>query len=164
MLQESSLARLAFLLVVCALASPAHAGSTTAEENIYAQKLVNETIATYPDLLVLALHVTPPRSSNNVIIASNIGLIGKRADAEDLKVINTGETLTKISQFGNRTEVEQPLHDSSQRRIGAIAMVFPYKAGDDKSQFVVRATKIRDELERKIPDVASLMKSNPREP
>jgi hypothetical protein len=43
-------------------------------------------------------------------------------------------------------------------------MVFPYKAGDDKSQFVVRATKIRDELERKIPDVASLMKSNPREP
>jgi hypothetical protein len=164
MLQESSLARLAFLLVVCALASLAHAGSTTAEENIYAQTLVNETIATYPDLLVLALHVTPPRSSNNVIIASNIGLIGKRADAEDLKVINTGETLTRISQFGNRTEVKQPLHDSSQRRIGAIAMVFPYKAGDDKSQFVVRATKIRDELERKIPDVASLMKSNPREP
>lgn len=99
-----------------------------------------------------------------MIIASNIGLIGKRADAEDLKVINTGETLTRISQFGNRTEVKQPLHDSSQRRIGAIAMVFPYKAGDDKSQFVVRATKIRDELERKIPDVASLMKSNPREP
>jgi len=118
----------------------------------------------HPDLLVLALHVTPPKSSNNVIIASNIGLIGKRADAEDLKVINIGETLTKINKFGNRTEVEQPLHDSSQRRIGSIAMVFPYKAGDDKSQFVVRAAKIRDELERKIPDVASLMKPNARGP
>jgi hypothetical protein len=164
MLQESSLARLSFLFIACAIASAVHAGSTTAPENIYAQKLVDETIAAYPDLLVVALHVTPPKSSNNVIIASNIGLIGKRADAEDLKVINTGETLTKINKLGNRTEVEQPLHDASQRRIGSIAMVFPYKAGDDESQFVLRAARIRDELERKIPDAASLMKSNARGP
>ena len=160
MLQENSLARFSFVCIACAIALPVPAGSTTAPENIYAQKLVNDTIETYPDLLVLALHVTPPESSDNVIIASNIGLIGKRADAEDLKVINTGETFAKINEFGNRTEVEQPLHDVSQRRIGVIAMVFAYKVGDDKSQFLTKAARIRDELERKIPDAASLMKPN----
>ena len=158
------MARLAFLFIVSTVASAVHAGSTRAPEDIYAQKLVNQTIATYPDLLVVALHVIPPKSSNNVIIASNIGRIGKRADAEDLKVINTGETLAKVNKFGNRFEVEQLLHDASQRRIGTIAMVFPHKAGDDNLQFVARAAKIRDELERKIPDVAGLMKPNAGEP
>ena len=39
-----------------------------------------ETVARYPEILVLAMHVTPPKSTDNVIIASNIGRIGKKAD------------------------------------------------------------------------------------
>jgi len=35
--------------------------------------------------------------------------------------------LTKVNKFGNRTEVEQPPHDSSPRRVGSVAMVFPMK-------------------------------------
>jgi hypothetical protein len=51
--------------------------------------------------------------SENVIIASNIGRIGKKADAEDLKVTDW-----------------------------ALAIVFPYKSGDDKAQFEKRAETI----------------------
>ena len=90
-------------------------------------------------------------------------MMGGRGKAGGIKFADdaaTGETLAKINEFGNRTEVEQPLHDVSQRRIGVIAMVFAYKVGDDKSQFLMKAAMIRDELERKIPDAASLMKPN----
>ena len=46
---------------------------------IYAQKLVDETLAKHPEVIILAFHVTPPNSKENVIIASNIGRIGKKA-------------------------------------------------------------------------------------
>ena len=149
--------RLACAILAFVIAGPLHAGSTLAPERIYAQELVNETVAAHPDLLVVAMHVTPPGDSDNVIIASNIGRIGKRADAEDRKVIDTGETLAKVNRNGDRFEVELVLHDASRRPIGALAIVFPYKAGDERQQFVNAAQAIRDELATRIPDVASLV-------
>jgi hypothetical protein len=153
----ATMRRIAILLCTATLALPLHAGSTLAPEKIYAQELVNRTIAKYPDLLAVAMHVTPPKGSQNEIIASNFGRIGKKADAEDMKVINTGETLSKVNKNGDRFEVELLLHDASLKPIGALAIVFPYKAGDDSSQFVKRAEVIRDELAKQIPRVANLM-------
>lgn len=135
---------------------PVQAGSTFAPEKIYAQELVNQTVAKYPDLLVVAMHVTRPKSSQNEIIASNIGRIGKKADAEDKKVIATGETLAKVNKNGDRFEVELLLHDASSKPIGALAIVFPYKAGDEASEFVKRAQMIRDELAKRIPQLSKL--------
>jgi hypothetical protein len=157
----ATMMRIAILCCIAAIALPVDAGSTLAPTKIYAQALVNQVIAKYPDLLVVAMHVTPPKSSENVIIASNIGRIGKKADAEDLKVINTGETLAKVNKNGDRFEVELVLHDASQKSIGALAIVFPYKAGDDKSQFEKRAEMIRDELANQIPQAGKLMEPFP---
>ena len=148
--------RVAILFCTTAIALPVHAGSTLAPQKIYAQELVNQTVARYPDLLVVAMHVTRPNGSQNEIIASNIGRIGKKADAEDKKVITTGETLAKVNKNGDRFEVELPLHDASSKPIGAVAIVFPYKAGDEPSQFVKRAEMIRDELAKQIPQLAKL--------
>jgi len=153
----ATMMRIATLFFSAAIAVPLHAGSTGAPAKIYAQALVNQTVTKYPDLLVVAMHVTPPKASENVIIASNIGRIGKKADAEDLKVIRTGETLAKVNKNGDRFEVELVLHDASRNPIGALAIVFPYKMGDDKSQFEKRAEMIRDELGRQIPQAAKLM-------
>lgn len=153
----AAMMRIAILFCTAAIALPLHAGSTLAPEKIYAQELVNQTLAKYPDLLVVAMHVTPPKGSQNVIIASNVARIGKKADAEDLKVITTGETLAKINKNGNRFEVELPLHDASSKPIGALAIVFPYQANDDAAQFEKRAQLIRDELAKQIPELAKLM-------
>jgi hypothetical protein len=49
------------------------------------------------------------------------------------------------------------LRDAAGKPIGALALVFPYKAGDDPSQFKKRAEKIRDELAARIPGTAELM-------
>lgn len=153
--------RIASLFITAAIALPLHAGSTLAPAKIYAQELVNQTVAKYPDLLVVAMHVTPPKGTQNVIIASNIGRIGKKADAEDLRVVKTGETLAKVNKNGDRFEVELVLHDASKKPIGALAIVFPYKAGDEKSEFENRAERIRDELGGQISDVAKLMEPSP---
>ena len=153
--------RILWLAFAWSLMPPLHAASTLAPKNIYAQELVNQTLASYPDLLVVAMHVTPAGDRENVIIASNIGRIGKRADAEDRNVIDTGETLAKVNRLGDRFEVELVMHDSSGKPIGALAIVFPYKAGDEPATFKRRAAAIRDELAARIPDVASLMQPDP---
>ena len=159
-----AMVRLVFLALAWAVAWPADGASTLAPERIYAQELVNQTVASHRELLVVAMHVTPPGNSENVIIASNIGRIGKRADAEDRRVIDTGETLAKVNRNGDRFEVELVLHDASRRPIGALAIVFPYREGDAASRFEEKAAAIRDELAARIPNVASLMRPYPSSP
>ena len=148
--------RFGFAFFATAIACVLHAERFT-PQNIYAQTLVNQAIEKYPDLLVVAMHVTPPNASENVIIASNVGRIGKRADAEDLRVIRTGETLAKVNKNGDRFEVELVLHDASGKPIGALAIVFPYKAGDSVDELKQRANMIQGELASKIPQLAKLM-------
>ena len=43
----------------------------------YAQHLVEAELAAHPQVLVMAIHAVPEGGKDNVIIASNIGRIGK---------------------------------------------------------------------------------------
>ncbi len=125
--------------------------------NTYAQKLVDETMASHPDLQILALHITPPNSSDNIILASTIGRIGKKGDEDDLEVIKTGKPILEVHISGKRFETELQLHDRNGKTIGAVSTVFAYKPGDDKSQFQKRGEMIRSEIEKKIPSLAKLV-------
>lgn len=42
----------------------------------FAQKLVDEALAKHPEVILIAIHATPP-GHKNVIVASNFGRIGK---------------------------------------------------------------------------------------
>jgi hypothetical protein len=128
-----------------------------ASKLIYAQELVNRTVANHPDIVVMAMHVSPPKGGDNTIIASNIGRIGKKADADDLKVIESGVPNLAVNKSGDRFEVELVLKDANSRNIGALGIVFPYKAGDDKAALQRRAEDIRDELARHISHRANLL-------
>jgi len=125
--------------------------------NTFAQRLVDETMARHPDLQILALHITQPNSTDNIILASSIGRIGKKGDEDDLEVMKTGKPLLEVHISGKRFEVELQLHDRNGKTIGAVSTVFAYKPGDDKSQFQRRAEMIRSEIEKKIPSVAKLV-------
>jgi hypothetical protein len=124
----------------------------------YAQALVDATMRAHPDLRVLALHATPPGSKQNVIIASNIGRIGKKADEDDLAIINTEKTIVEINKTGALIEVALVARDAAGRKIGALGTVYPYKPGDDKAAREREAIQIRDELARQIPTNAALFK------
>jgi iron complex outermembrane receptor protein len=142
-------------LVLAVLASLPLAAQAPARK-IYAQKLVDETLAKHHELLILVMHVTPASSSENTIIASNIGRIGKKADEDDLRVINTGKTNLEVNEKGDHFEVELVLQDQSGKTIGALGTVYAYKAGDDKARFQRTAEQVRDELRRQIPSKESL--------
>jgi len=117
----------------------------------YAQKLVNDTLAKHKEVVIMAFHVTPPNQSENVIIASNIGRIGKKADEDDMRVIDTGKSNLEVNKTGNHFEDELPLLDQSGNRIGAVGIVFDYKPGVDKNKLARQAEKVRDELAKQIP-------------
>ena len=127
-----------------------------ASKLIYAQKVVNETLAKHQDVIVMAMHVTPPGQSENVIVASNIGRIGKKADEDDMRVISTGQNNLEVNKAGNRFEDELPLLDRNGKIIGAVGIVFNYRAGDDKTKLARTAEGIRDELRDQIPSLEKL--------
>ncbi|MDB5043059.1 MAG: TonB-dependent siderophore receptor [Candidatus Eremiobacteraeota bacterium] len=151
----------ALLLLAAAPAAPANAQIPT---KIYAQQLVDETVAKNPELLVVVMHVTPPKSAESVIVASNIGGIGKKTDADDLRVIQTNVPKRKLADGGTRFEVELPLSDTSGTTVGALDLVFPYAAGGDQTALQRKAERIRDGLSRRILNEANLMDPYPMDP
>ncbi len=146
------------VVAAAAVMSAASAAQAEPAAARYAQTLVDREVKLHPDVAVLTMHVTPPKSTTNIIIAANVPrLIGKAADADDLKVINTGTPLLAVNPAGDHYEVQLPLLDANRRRLGSLGVVFPYKAGDDKAGFAAEATRIRDELSRRISHVGNLM-------
>ena len=133
------------------LAQEQAAKTDSQQPNTYAQKLVNDTLAKHKEVVIMAFHVTPPNQSENVIIASNIGRIGKKADEDDMRVIDTGKSNLEVNKTGNHFEDELPLLDQAGNRIGAVGIVFDYKPGVDKSKLAKQAEKVRDEMAKQIP-------------
>ena len=112
-----------------------------------------------PDLVIIAFHVTPPGEKENVIIASNIGRIGKKADEDDMRVINTGKPNLEVNATGDHFEVQMAQRDKAGKIIGALAVVFPYKEGMDKEQLHAKGEEIRKEIEGQVPTLAKLFET-----
>jgi|SRR5271154_1552849 len=138
---------LSFLVTVPAVAvlSWAPCRAAQAEKKIFAQKLLDETLAKHKDVVIMAMHVTPPGKTDNVIIASNIGRFGKKADEDDLRVINTGKPNLEVNKKGDHFEVELVLQDQSGKTIGAVGIVFMNEKGKE-AELKKNAEDIRDEM------------------
>ncbi|MGU7770324.1 hypothetical protein ACV229_09085 [Burkholderia sp. MR1-5-21] len=144
--------RAAAAALLLALAWSAHADTPAAP---YAQQLVDTTLSAHPELTILALHVTPPAAGDNVIIASNIGRIGKPADADDLAVLDSGQPRVEVTKTGDLS-VELPMRDAGGKTIGVIGSTFRYAPGIDRAVIVHRAEQVRDELAGRTPSLAAL--------
>ena len=137
------------------LAAAPPAGAQGAMSKV-AQSLLEKTLVEHPEAAHVVMHVTPPGrpDTDNEIIASNIGKIGKKADDDDLRILRTGQPETVVSKTGDRFSVSLPLFDSGRNTIGVVAIGLPYKPGDDKAALVRTAERIRDELRAQIPSAA----------
>jgi len=119
----------------------------------FAQKLVDQALAEHPEVLLLAIHAGAPKYD---IIASNFGRIGKLGDEDDLRCIRTGKDNLEVNPEGIHFEDQIPLRDQAGKIIGAIGVVFRYKAGDDKLALQKIAQEIRDEMKTQLPDAKRL--------
>jgi hypothetical protein len=81
-----------------------------------------------------------------------------------MRCVFTGKSNLEVNSTGKRFESEMQLHDASGRLIGAVGVVVAYKKGDDQQKLFSHATEIRAELEKKIPDSASLFRSAAQDP
>ena len=88
------------LILVIGLGAGISAAQTksAAKPAIFAQKLVDEALVKHPEVVIIAMHVTPPGKTDNVVIASNIGRYGKKADEDDMRVIDTGKSNLEINK------------------------------------------------------------------
>jgi hypothetical protein len=130
----------------------------------YAQELVDRTIAEHPDLRAMVMHVTPPGATENIVLASSIGRIGKAADRQDLEVISSGKTRVVVDAARKRIEVETPLRDISGHDIGALALVWRFPLNGSRTEFESAGLRIRDALERRILNLGNLLEPYPYEP
>src|SRR5215813_11654769 len=127
------------LLLACGLTLPGYAQIPVKS---YGQELVDRVVAKTPGLLVVAMHASS--AGGYPIVASNIGRYGKPADEDDMRVINTEKTNLEVAHGGTRFEVELVLRDLTGSNIGALGLVFRYKAGDSKDALAKKAIEIRD--------------------
>lgn len=119
----------------------------------FAQKLVDEALAKHPEILLIAIHATPP-GHKNVIVASNFGRIGKIGDEDDMRCIHTG--VSNLEENGPHFEDELILEDASGKTIGALGVVFNFKPGDDKAALEKIAEQTRNEMKAKLPSSKKL--------
>jgi iron complex outermembrane receptor protein len=140
-----------------ALAEPAL--GKAADNAVYAQTLVNEQMAKHPELLVLGMHAPKPGAKDSHMIAANLDRIGKADDEDDLAVAQEHKTILAPNlKEPTKFEVAVPLKDANGRVIGSLSTVFKYAAGDDEVKMHAAAVAIRDDVARKIPNVAALFK------
>lgn len=165
---KSCSAFVALTLLLLSLTAPSlHASSTpeematwrkAADNRIYAQELVNETMAAHPELLVIGMHATKPGAKEQRMVASNLDRIGKQDDDDDIGVATEHKTICAPNLKETfKFEVLMPMKDASGQVLNAaIGFVFKYKAGDDEVKMHAKAVAIRDALAAHIPNIDAL--------
>jgi len=122
----------------------------------HAQKLVDATFARHPEIDLLAVRARPPKGRDYAIVASSFGRIGMKADE-----LVSAQPRAGAQSEGKRYEVELPLLDAKGAAIGALAIGWPLRKGDDEKTFLSRAEQIRDELRPGIATLENLVELDP---
>ena len=154
--------RLPLLLLVLGAALLCFGQSNpNAKPNNYAQKLVDEEVANHPEVVIMAIHAKSSTDPDYPIIAwygptGGKVRVGKKADDDDMRVVNKGAVNLEVNATGDHFEVELPLQDVNKQTVGALAVVFPYKKGDNKAEFKKKAEQVRDDMRPKISSAEKL--------
>jgi hypothetical protein len=138
-----------------------HPYEALATTKTHAQKLVDDMLSKHSEIIVLAMHVTRPKATDNIILASSFGRIGKKADDDDIKVISSGQPIVGVYEEGKRYGVELPLRDAAGQTIGALSVGFRRQGSDNEKAFLSKAEKVRDELQKRIPSLENLVELDP---
>jgi iron complex outermembrane receptor protein len=132
----------------------------TPDRHIYAQKLVEETIAKHPELRQIGLHTTPPNSSQSVIIAINDKKkIGKKSDPDDLEVMKTGKPSAELMEKKGIYDLGFPLLNQSGTIIGTVVMEIKVSMESTKEGAMNRGKIIQEELRKEIPSKEKLFET-----
>ena len=139
---------LAFLASTATMAAPT-------KHKIFAQALIEETVAKHPELEGIGLGTTPPDGKDCVNIAdTDMKEIGDKCDKGELTVMKTGKSTVEKESDGY--DVTIPLHVSG-KTIGIIGLDF--KLDQQETGLLDRARVIAKEVEDQIPSKSKLFEA-----
>lgn len=111
--------------------------------------------ASFPDLVRVGLHVTPPNRRDNMIVASSLpSKVGKESDPEGLDAMRTGKAM--VLREGRNFHVILPLHDASDTVIVVLGLTFKPASAKKESDMVERARRVVHQFEKQIPSKDAL--------
>lgn len=132
---------------------------TPPDHKIYAQTLVDETMARHPELLSMTLHGVPPgmQDTYTMFAGSYPDRIGNPDDPDDIDVIKKGITLLdprwhRVNDTARKFVVQMPMEDANHDNVGLVVYAFknPPKPAGMERYYLNAATKMRDQLATRI--------------
>lgn len=142
---------------VSALLEPFTIGA--APDDTLAQKLTMQALARHPDILVVAMHVTPPGEKTNKVIGINEPkFLGRDSDDVDSDTEKSGRIVMQMNPRTHRMEVHMPMLAADGSRVGTICTVCLWEDESQAADFLVRSLALRDELRPQIPGCAALFR------
>jgi hypothetical protein len=152
---------LVFETVGCTPPSPAHETVAYTVHAPFAEELVRKTLSAHTQLRKMGLHAIAPGQTESVIIANgNATRVGIRTTEADFAAVKSGKTYCARKDDGSFYNMKMPMFDSSGRRIGILVMEIPYSATSGDQGAISMAEEIRSEMEKQIPDLASLFSAS----
>ena len=141
------------LVFLCAAASSAQTLQLPTAK-IYAQKVVNETLATHPDIMGLEISAAYAKKDECTTIASDEQLgIGEKCDQDEYTVMKTNKPFAdKTTEHGKEFfDVNVPIHDASGKVLAIVGVDFKPDPKQTAAQASERAEQIAKEIEAKVP-------------
>ena len=96
-----------------------------------------------------------------VVLGSTFGRHGKKADADDLKVLESPEPRTGLYAGGKRFGADLQLRDAAGTAIGTLNVGYAYRQGEDQKALLRKAEALRDELAGRIASADGLGDPDP---
>ena len=151
----------ALLLIHCAIVGNAQTTPASASK-IYAQKLVEETLAAHPELMGFELAATPPGKTQCVTIASNETKgIGEKCDKDEFTALKTNKPFVEKEKENGKGvyDVTIPIHDANGKIIATAGIDFKPAPNQSEAQAAERSQQIAKELESKVKSKEKLFES-----
>jgi hypothetical protein len=149
------------LLILCTVAGDSQT-TPTSTSRIYAQKLVEETLAAHPELIGFELAATPTGKTQCVTIASNEAKgIGEKCDKDEFTAMKTNKPFVEKEKENGKEvyDVTIPIHDANGKIIATAGIDFKPEPNQSAAQVTERSQQIAKELESKVKSKEKLFES-----
>ena len=139
------------LVFLCAAASSAQTLQLPTAK-IYAQKLVNETLAANPDIMGLEISAaTIEKGCTTIASDEELGL-GEKCDQDEQQVMKTDKPFAdKTTEHGQQFfDVNVPIHDANGKIFAIVGVDFKPDPKQTAAQATKGAQQIAKEIEAKV--------------
>jgi hypothetical protein len=141
-------------IILCALGTglPLHAQSKKNQ----AQKLVDKTMRTHPEVTGLELSAAPAGQKNCVTIAATeTGDMGQPCDEDEHAALKTLKPFVEHEADGY--DVTAPLHDATGELVGVLGIDFKPETGQTDAEILKLTARLLREMEQQISSKAFLL-------